>query len=419
MRFSFETHSPSVLVLGAGPAGLAAATAVMRAGVDVLLIDPGKPIWARDRDDPRDLVTGVGGAGAFSDGKFSWYPSASALWDLEDTAGLERSYRWLAELLDGWLVVPQFPVTAAVARGEVATGGVIEKRYDSQVLDLAARVGLVERVFEPVERCTRLGMTIDEIVYDQGRLLVKGSDAAGEHVITPKLLIVAGGRFGNRSTNLDTIVPHAFRRYEVGVRLESPVESFFLQQHDRLDPKFIVLDQAAGVEWRTFCTCRNGEVVATAFRGLTSHSGRADGPKTERSNVGFNLRIKAEPPPGSPLRAEIDAVLNGSLKPFRVGLGDYLCGVGGGLGSELDRLLRDGLSRLPVGPQARDTVVIGPTVEGTGQYPVLDRNLRVPGQRIWFAGDHTGLFRGLTAAFLSGYYAGEKAAGHLVEAAAC
>src|SRR5437764_10029484 len=43
--------------------------------------------------------------------------------------------------------------------------------------------------------------------------------------------------------------------------------------------------------WRTFCCCRDGEVVRTEVRGVVSVSGRADGPTTGKSNVGFNLRV--------------------------------------------------------------------------------------------------------------------------------
>ena len=85
-----------VAIVGAGPAGLSAARALRFAApslsVSVFesgsLRDPGDPLG-----DPARLVRGVGGAGLWSDGKFSFFPSASRLWGLENADGeLEQSY---------------------------------------------------------------------------------------------------------------------------------------------------------------------------------------------------------------------------------------------------------------------------------------------------------------------------------------
>src|SRR5690606_23141324 len=69
------------------------------------------------RDDrlPSHLATGVGGAGLFSDGKFSFYPSATHLWQLAPVEGMHAACAWLANELaeTGWpiagLLPPPFP----------------------------------------------------------------------------------------------------------------------------------------------------------------------------------------------------------------------------------------------------------------------------------------------------------------------
>ena len=48
----------------------------------------------------------------------------------------------------------------------------------------------------------------------------------------------------------------------------------------------------------------------------------------------------------------------------------------------------------------------GPCLEGVGYYPAVDSGLRLAGLPIWVAGDTTGIFRGLTAALVSGYFVG-------------
>jgi hypothetical protein len=50
---------------------------------------------ARDRYNARDNVSGVGGAGLFSDGKFSLFPAAERLWTLPDRARVLRAYAWI------------------------------------------------------------------------------------------------------------------------------------------------------------------------------------------------------------------------------------------------------------------------------------------------------------------------------------
>ena len=79
-----------VAIVGAGPAGLAAACALRasRPLLRVAVFDRGGRRSPRDAT-PTRLVQGVGGAGLWSDGKFSWAPSATRLWELPD---VERAY---------------------------------------------------------------------------------------------------------------------------------------------------------------------------------------------------------------------------------------------------------------------------------------------------------------------------------------
>jgi len=72
-----------VIIVGGGPAGIFAALELVQAsGLNILLVEKGRDIdgrqcAARDRNshcitcDPCNLVCGLGGAGAFSDGKLT------------------------------------------------------------------------------------------------------------------------------------------------------------------------------------------------------------------------------------------------------------------------------------------------------------------------------------------------------------
>lgn len=89
------SDSAEVIVIGAGPAGLAAGMAL---GPKAVVIETGPSANSRRRYDLVESTAGVGGAGLFSDGKFSYRPSASALWKLDEVL-LGRAMEWLERTL--------------------------------------------------------------------------------------------------------------------------------------------------------------------------------------------------------------------------------------------------------------------------------------------------------------------------------
>src|SRR4051812_44545450 len=88
-----------VFIVGAGPAGLTTAMAVQSNSTNFLLIDEGIEHTKRDRYSPEDVVSGVGGAGLFSDGKYSFYPASTNLWNLQDQEQLKSSFNWVSSML--------------------------------------------------------------------------------------------------------------------------------------------------------------------------------------------------------------------------------------------------------------------------------------------------------------------------------
>src|SRR5262249_9683400 len=92
------TCRTDVIVIGAGPAGLAAAACCRARGRDYLVVEMGSLVGQRDHADQRGLGMGVGGSGLYSDGKFSFFPSATALWKLPDAPALEESWRWFSSV---------------------------------------------------------------------------------------------------------------------------------------------------------------------------------------------------------------------------------------------------------------------------------------------------------------------------------
>jgi predicted NAD/FAD-dependent oxidoreductase len=104
------SNSYDVVILGMGPAGLAAASTLRASGLKLAMVDAGKSVGKRDRYDANNATQGDGGAGLFSDGKFSFFSSATGLWSLPRHLDLRTAY-YLDMLRSGrsWLGYSAFP----------------------------------------------------------------------------------------------------------------------------------------------------------------------------------------------------------------------------------------------------------------------------------------------------------------------
>ncbi|MFJ1529766.1 FAD-dependent oxidoreductase [Streptomyces mirabilis] len=420
-----ERSWTDILVIGAGPAGLAVAAGLQNTGLDCLVVEQGPPAGGRDAGNPAHLATGVGGAGLFSDGKFSFYPSATGLWSVSPEHDLRLSYDAMAKALAlCGLAVPVYPKRLPDTSG---TPIFRQKHYPSFYVPMEERTRLTERLAESVGPDNLLtGTKAYHVGEGPGGVMAvglrpatpPGVDGDGTTVHC-KALVLAGGRFGPLSCDVRLKgVRRTFRRLEMGVRIEQPADDFFLRDQRALDPKFLWDDTSGRYSWRTFCCCRDGRVVATDFDGWVTLSGRADCPPTGRSNVGFNLRVsneseaallwrrasllseRAQPAPWMPLADFLTA-----RGPFTDGTLWHRLGDRGAV------LLAEGLGRLTDRLGARrlaNALVSGPTLEGVGHYPYTGPELMAAGRPVWAVGDTTGRFRGITAALVSGFFAASR-----------
>ncbi|OKK04745.1 hypothetical protein AMK26_15710 [Streptomyces sp. CB03234] len=408
-----------LVIIGSGPAGLAAAARLAGAPYSVALIDGGKPVTERDRYAAVDMTRGHGGAGLFSDGKFSFFPSASELWTLPRTADLQDAYTWTCDLLGSYgLDTPPFPSDPTAY--SVGAGEWILKEYPSDYLSLEARLRLTADMVAATDATVITETEVEKAVHepdgDLFRLTL--SDAKGQtSELTARRLVVASGRFG--PLGLRTLTEErSFRRLEVGFRIEQPADKAFFKDMKQLDPKLRFREQDGSVEWRTFCACRDGEAALTETQGLWTVSGRSDCPATGRSNVGFNTRIldeavaKRAMAPALAAMADEESYFTLSMEALMAGEPAAVATFEGVYGPELREIMVRGLTRLAATyPVIRDTDtrLIGPTLEGVGWYPKVDGDLRLLDTPAWVAGDACGLFRGIVAAMISGHYAADSA----------
>ncbi|KAF6810475.1 hypothetical protein CSOJ01_06287 [Colletotrichum sojae] len=423
------------IIIDMGPAGLAAAARLKGTGIHFTIIDGGKAVQDRDRQLPEDATRGHGGAGLFSDGKFSFFPSASELWSLPRGGDLREAYDWTCDVLNrAGLETPPFPSNpdAYSVAGMVESEHWKLKDYPSDYLSLDARLKLVRDMVADIDGAVMNECNVQSATYhpdtDSFSVVVEHRATGRKTCFTANRLLVATGRFGPLEASLrEMTAHHHFRRLEVGFRIQQCSERAFFRSMPQLDPKFRVRETEGSVEWRTFYVCRQGETCLTETNGLWTVSGRSDCPPTGRSDTGFHTRILDE----QLARKSLDRVLEAMTRPeahfelFAQGLlrgdAEVVAALEGVYGPELVGKMTDGLRRLAgtYGDRGSDeeATLIGPTLEGVGWYPKVDGNLRLLDAPVWVVGDACGLFRGIVAAMISGHYAAASAIEELVQGA--
>jgi len=398
------TSSKRLAIVGSGPAGLAAAAAAN--ALRPVILEAGPTLAQRTPDQPATIAQGVGGAGLFSDGKFSFWPSATHLWQL-DRERLLLSYDFFRSMMPNYVPAPDLEFDR-VANRNADTLKVYPSFYvtPDDRHQITTRLAALAADIEVNTEVTRISRA------EPGWMVQTRSG----RTVHADNLIVATGRFSLQA--IDAELPSdsfVRRRLEVGVRIEQPADQFFLRDHPALDPKYIFHDAGGRFEWRTFCCCREGLVAPTLAAGLLTVSGRADCPATGMSNAGFNVRV-TDPIMADELWRELQPKLRRVNEPIRQQLSQLLEPVPTGplaelLGPLLTARLVEGLELLrhAVGRDALSAaVLVGPTLEGVVTYLAHDDRLSVPGLRgLWVAGDASGDFRGLTAALVSGHIAGQ------------
>ncbi|MFH1486896.1 MAG: FAD-dependent protein [Chloroflexota bacterium] len=449
-----------VIIVGSGPAGIFAALELSQAGnLDILLLDKGKPIERRRCPvilkgtkclpcSICDLVSGWGGAGAFSDGKLTFSPDVGGR--LKDYLGPAATAELLTYVEDTYL---RFGGSNHV----YGVGDAVE--------ELGHRASLAELRLVPVkirhlgtERCRLLLKAMRDVLASKVEIKtktavtsirvenrkVKGITIDGKEVDC-RYLVVAPGREG-----ADWLTREAQRLrlglrsnpIDVGVRVEVPAvvtkELTDVLHESKLEFYSPTFDDKV----RTFCMCPFGEVTMEWTAGsdpvMTVNGHSHTDSRTDNTNFALLVSTSFTKPFHEPIAygrylARLANILAGGVMVQR--LGDLMegrrstperiergiveptlkCATPGDLSFVLPyRYLVDimemlqALDKLAPGIASRHTLLYGVEVKFYSSRLQLTASLESGIANMFAAGDGAGVTRGLTQASASGVVAARE-----------
>jgi uncharacterized FAD-dependent dehydrogenase len=398
------------IIVGAGPSGLCAGHILTKSNKSVLVVDRGLPLEQRKDINEEDVSSGIGGAGLYSDGKLSFFPSATIMWDLQPNELLKEAYKIVSDLMHLFgisMMKWQEEWTISQLNSFNKENETKRKLYDSIYLDLHFRREFINFLTRSIGEENVLAGTEVVSVRKNGEFYQVQLSVQKEPVLC-KTVLYAAGRYGaidfKRIFDNYTDDNMYFRRYEIGVRVECDSKDFKPYKDEQTDYKYIE-NIGNGLEIRSFCCCRDGKVVQSRFNQIVSFNGSCDITCSSKSNIGVNLRVMDESEHPE-LTREVERITKGMCKPFNVSVDQFIHNYSDVfMGRNLDKYLRNAIQDILGSDISDSSVVYGPTIEGVGYYPILDNyRLKIPNEKIWVPGDCGGLFRGLLAALVSGVY---------------
>jgi len=320
-----------VIIVGGGPSGIFAALELCQAAdLNILLVEKGKDIDKRS-----SLVCGLGGAGAFSDGKLTLAPQVGGR--LQDYLG-EADTEALIKYVDN--IYLKF--------------GAPKKLYGTgdKVDDIRHQASLIELRLTPVpirhlgtERCRsvlkamrdyltsglefKLETMAATVVVDNGE--VKGIETETGERFDCRYLIVAPGREGadwlSKEAKRLNLTTHN-NPVDVGIRVEVPVAVLEDLVSVLYEAKLEYLSKSFDDRIRTFCMCPAGEVTTETTGGcdpvitVNGHSYA----KRKSNNTNFALLVSTtftepfrEPIAYGKYLARLANILSGGVLVQRLG----------------------------------------------------------------------------------------------------
>ncbi|MEE8619579.1 MAG: NAD(P)/FAD-dependent oxidoreductase, partial [Dehalococcoidia bacterium] len=334
-----------VAIVGAGPAGIFASLELCNAGLDVLLLDKGGEIDIRicpvqnsgccTLCSPCNLVSGFGGAGAFSDGKLTLSTQVGGR--LKELIGLDQAQA-LINYVDSIYLKFGAPSkvygmggnTAELVQ-EAASAGLtltpVKLRHLGTELCHETLKAMQNYLSSEVD--IRLTTTINHIIVEDGA--VKAIETSNGESLSCRYLVLAPGREGsewlcNEAERLKLSL--ASNPVDVGCRIEIPITTMEKLTSTLYESKLEFYSRSFNDRVRTFCMCPGGEVIMESTGGsdpvITVNGIGYTQPRTKNTNFALLVSTTFTEPFHEPIAygkylARLANILSGGVLVQRLG----------------------------------------------------------------------------------------------------
>ncbi len=444
-----------LIIVGAGPTGIFTALELLNqnSGLDILILEKGNNLEKRIcpmnikntaclKCPSCSIVSGWGGAGAYSDGKLSLSPEIGG--NLYEYIGWDK----LSELISYCdKIYRDYGAPDRVfGVDEESIKAIKEKAVKAQLMFIPARLrhlgtGYSQKVLQAMQDYiidqgveVRFGENAVDLIVENDK--IRGVKTAAGESIFSRYLVIAPGRENAEwlskeagRLNLDmTINP-----VDIGVRVECSAIITKELTDNIYESKLVYRTPTFDDKVRTFCMSPYGQVVNENNQGLITVNGHSHAEiKTENTNFALLVSKTFTEPFHEPISygkyiARLANMLGGGVLVQR--LGDLLNGrrstperiargmvkptlqeaTPGDLSLVLPhRYLTDiiemlaALDKLAPGLYSRDTLLYGVEVKFYSSRIDVNKNLETKIEGLFVGGDGAGLTRGLMQASVSG-----------------
>ena len=443
-----------IIIIGAGPGGIFSAYELVKQNADlkIAVFELGNPLEKRrcpiDGEKVKScincktcaIMSGFGGAGAFSDGKYNI---------TNDFGGTLYKHIGRKKAIELMEYVDEINVThGGEGTRMYSTAGTRFKKLcmqnklnllNASVRHLGTDINYVvlENLYAELKDKVefRFNYQVDRLEMADGGYRVY----CGEQFDDCEKCIVSVGRSGSKwmeKVCREMKIPTSSNRVDIGVRVEIPAEIFSHLTDELYESKIVYRTEKFEDNVRTFCMNPNGIVVNENTKGIVTVNGHSyEDPAKQTENTNFALLVSkhfSEPFKDSngygESIARLSNMLGGGVIVQRFGdlirgrrsnekrieeglVRPTLAATPGDLSLVLPKRILDGiiemiyaLDKIAPGTANDDTLLYGVEVKFYNMEVDIDENLETPYKGLYVIGDGSGVTHSLSHASASGVY---------------